>query len=213
VIFYLASELIVSKNLLIAAAVVSVTTPANTNPLNCYNISISTFYLEFYNTMSLDTAEQEHAATFLAHFQPILHSNCSPLSRILICTSYLPVCFHPSTMVLLPRRHLCSTIQSSYITTTVLITSVTIAILNTNPQKVHGTLEKRLIISILNAIKYTFNLQKRHSIQDNTFTVFAFSLHYTCPFINCGMLPFIFASYFDLPSSSYLPTISTTSAK
>jgi len=73
VIFYLASELnlrfslvcmmIVSKNLLIAAAVVSVTTPANTNPLNCYNISVSTFCLEFYNTMSLDTAQQEHAAT------------------------------------------------------------------------------------------------------------------------------------------------------
>jgi len=116
-------------------------------------------------------------------------------------------------MVLLPRRHLCSTIQSSYITTTVLITSVTIAILNANPQKVHGTLENRLITSILNAIKYTFNLQKRHSIQDNTFTIFASSLHYACSFINCGMLPFIFASYFDLPSSPYLPTISTTSAK
>jgi len=95
----------------------------------------------------------------------------------------------------------------------VLITPVTITILNANPQNVHGTQENSLIIFILNAIKYTFNLQKRHSIQDNTLTVFAFSPHHTCFFINCGMLPFIFASYFDLPSSPYLPIISTTPAK
>ena len=59
--------------------------------------------------------EQEHVATFLSHFQPILCSNCSPLSRILICTSYLPFCFHPPTIVVLPCRHLCSTIQTSCI--------------------------------------------------------------------------------------------------
>ena len=86
-------------------------------------------------------------------------------------------------------------LSSFYITTTVLITAVTIAILNANPQKVHGTQENRLTIFILNPIKYTFNLQKRHSIQDNTFTVFAFSPHHTCFFLNCGMLPFILVSY------------------
>ena len=73
--------------------------------------------------------------------------------------------------------------------------------------------ENRLIIFILNAIKYTINLPKRDSIQDNTITIFAFSTRHTCFFVNCGMFPFIFASYFDLPSSSYLPTISTTSTK
>jgi len=66
--FSLVFTMIVSWNLQIAAAVVFVTASANTNPLRCYNISVSTFCLEFYNTTSLDTAEQEHAATFLSHF-------------------------------------------------------------------------------------------------------------------------------------------------
>ena len=107
-----------SLNLLIAAAVVFATASANANPSNqlrCYNISVPTFYSEFYNTTSLNTADQEHAPTFLSHFQPILRSNCSPFSRILICASYLPFCFHPSTIVALPCRHLCSIVQSSCI--------------------------------------------------------------------------------------------------
>ena len=53
--------------------------------------------------------------TYYLHPQPILPSNCSPLSRISICTSDLPFCFHFSTIVVLPCRHLCSTIQSSCI--------------------------------------------------------------------------------------------------
>jgi len=69
--FSLVFTMIMSWNLLIAAAVVSVTASANTNALSCYKISISTFCLEFYNTTILETAEQEHAVTLLSYFQPI----------------------------------------------------------------------------------------------------------------------------------------------
>ena len=106
--------MIVSWNLLIAAAVVSVTASANTNPLSCYKISISTFCLESYNTTSLETAEQELAATFLSHFQPIYCSNSSSLSRIFICANYchfVSICL-PSLSFL---DAMCSTVQSSCI--------------------------------------------------------------------------------------------------
>ena len=82
----------------------------------CHSIrkyqSFSSFCLEFYNT-SLDTAEQEHAATSFLIFNQFNLQTVHLVKSFNLCQLFATL--FPSAIVVLPCHHLCSTVQSSCI--------------------------------------------------------------------------------------------------
>ena len=67
---------------------------------------------DFYNETTLSREAQLTAGIFINHFQPLFRSNCSSFSRILVCSTFAPLCVHPFHR-LQPCRHLCHHVKSS----------------------------------------------------------------------------------------------------
>ena len=47
---------------------------------------------DFYNETTLSREAQLTAGIFINHFQPLFRSNCSSFSRILVCSTFAPLC-------------------------------------------------------------------------------------------------------------------------
>ena len=65
----------------------------------------------FYNSTSLSPDEQLTNAITIEHFKPLFSSSCSPHSRILVCSTFVPFCVSSHRQVQ-PCRHLCLKVKS-----------------------------------------------------------------------------------------------------
>ena len=68
----------------------------------------------FYHYTTMNTLKQKHAAQIITHFRSLFSSQCSTLSRILVCSGFVPFCFPPHHH-LQPCRQLCQEVKSSCI--------------------------------------------------------------------------------------------------
>ena len=60
----------------------------------------------FQNSTTLSPNEQVTNAITIEHFKPLFSSSCSPYSRILVCSTFVPFCVSSHRQVQ-PCRHLC----------------------------------------------------------------------------------------------------------
>ena len=67
----------------------------------------------FHPNTTLSPSQQISAAATITHFDVLFNSNCSPHSRILVCSTFAPFCFLDFSVQ--PCRQLCLVVKSSCI--------------------------------------------------------------------------------------------------